>query len=537
MGAISGLGQGLGSIAKTLGATTGTTANRVVKSALLAGPTDKFEGNAANLAPAPAPSYEERYAQALNMLDTYFDVLDTAAGKGKKDGKISEKDLKAALKNSDFPEELREACRFLLKNKSVFQNLKNGWWCSTINKKNVANALSKLPEALRRPSVIDSAYQAKWANAVTQLNLYFDLLDTAAGKGKRDGKIGHSDLKAAAKNPELPQELRDACRFLTNNPAAYNQLDASANGKRDGLISKKDVAAVFEKLPEELRGITPSAFNYRLTWANAVTQLNLYFDLLDTAAGKGKRDGKIGHSDLKAAAKNPGLPPELREACQFFISNPAAFNQLDASANGKRDGLISKKDLAAVFFSPARPVDALATLDFSAMQVDFDRLWNESFPGPGGVATEHGGTLVVDPSGALRIVNMGMGNSGSFSPNLNVGSNQTILGIFHTHPYDSGATGISFSGGDAAYLINMQQNFIIAQSGTEQFMYMRTDASPKRVDFRQLNNAQNARITELRKSGMSFSEASKQAARETAQAYGLAYYEGSNGIFHRVYPA
>jgi len=365
--------------------TTGATANTAVKSALLSNRVDKFEGNAVSWAPAPAPapSYEERYAQALNMLDTYFDVLDTAAGIGKKDGKIGEKDLKAALKNLAFPEELREACRFLLNNKSAFKHLKSGWWSSTINKKSVANALSKLPESLRRPNVMDSAYQAKWANALNQLNFYFDLLDTAAGKGKRDGKIGHSDLKAALKNLSLPQELREACRFFLNNPAAYNQLDAAANGKRNGLISKQDIAAMLEGLPAGAFR-RPSVIDtvYQANWANALNQLNLCFDLLDTAAGKGKKDGLIGHSDLRAASKNPALPQELREACRFLLNNPAAYNQLDAAANGKRDGLISRQDVATALqigkTGLGDEVDALAALSPS-LWMDLERLKSEGW--------------------------------------------------------------------------------------------------------------------------------------------------------------
>jgi hypothetical protein len=36
--------------------------------------------------------------------------------------------------------------------------------------------------------------------------------------------------------------------------------------------------------------------------------------------------------------------------------------------------------------------------------------------------------------------------------------------------------------------------------------------------------------------GMSFPAATQQAAAETAQAQGLAYYQGKNGIFQKVGP-
>jgi type VI secretion system secreted protein VgrG len=187
--------------------------------------------------------------------------------------------------------------------------------------------------------------------------------------------------------------------------------------------------------------------------------------------------------------------------------------------------------------TPATPAAAPATINLSGMQNDFDEQWSNSFPN--GVSEEHGGTFVSDASGNLSMVNPGGGEQGSFSPNLNVGADQTVQGVSHTHPYDAsegGYTGISMSGGDAGYVINNHQNIIVAQSGTDQFMYMRTDASPTNVDETKLNNDHNARIAQLIAGGKDFSEASKIAAKETAEAHGLAYYEGSNGILQRVYP-
>jgi type VI secretion system secreted protein VgrG len=187
--------------------------------------------------------------------------------------------------------------------------------------------------------------------------------------------------------------------------------------------------------------------------------------------------------------------------------------------------------------APATPQQAPARVDLSPMQSDYNQLWGQSFPN--GQSQEHGGTIVADPSGKLSLINTGGGQSGSFGPNLATGPNQSVVGIFHTHPYDAtegGYTGVSLSGGDAAYMINQKQDVIVAQSGTDQFMYMRTQASPASVNAVALNNAQNARIGVLQGQGMGFSDASRQAARETATQYNLAYYEGSNGILDRVVP-
>lgn len=189
--------------------------------------------------------------------------------------------------------------------------------------------------------------------------------------------------------------------------------------------------------------------------------------------------------------------------------------------------------------TPATPDDAPKEVNLSSMQGTFNQLWGSSFPN--GKSQEFGGTIVKDiKSGEYSILNTGGGNSGSFSPNLNVPNGKEVMGVFHTHPYDKTEglhTGVSLSGGDAGYFINKQQAVIIAQSGTDQFMYMRTAQTPSQVDYNVLNNAQNKRISELMtNAGKSFSEASKQAAAETATNHGLAYYEGSNGKLTRVTP-
>ena len=83
--------------------------------------------------------------------------------------------------------------------------------------------------------------------AVATVKENFDLLDTAAGIGGKDGLIGVVDLEAITKTPAAPSHLKEAAQFLLNNPAYRNQLDVAAGiGKVDGLIGKVDVDA-FQK--------------------------------------------------------------------------------------------------------------------------------------------------------------------------------------------------------------------------------------------------------------------------------------------------
>lgn len=164
----------------------------------------------------------------------------------------------------------------------------------------------------------------------------------------------------------------------------------------------------------------------------------------------------------------------------------------------------------------------------------FQKLWGNSFPG--GKSQESGGTIVRDHNGKDSVVNEGTGTSGTFSPNRTVSPGQTVIGIFHTHPYDKsegGYTGVSFSGADISIAANKREPDYV-QSGNQQFMIMPTEETGKNLDYTKLNDDQNRRIQDLVNSGKDFSEASRIAAKETAQANKMAYYEGKDGVLQRV---
>ena len=134
----------------------------------------------------------------------------------------------------------------------------------------------------------------------------------------------------------------------------------------------------------------------------------------------------------------------------------------------------------------------------------------------------------------MKMVGAGAGRNpaaGSFDPDLKTEPGQVLKGVFHTHPYDASEgshTNVSLSGADAAYMINNGHELIVAKSGAGIFVFKRTSETPARVDYQQLDDDQNARIGELTNAGSSFSDASRQAAKETAKRFHLKYYEGSN---------
>ena len=80
---------------------------------------------------------------------------------------------------------------------------------------------------------------------------YFDLLDTAAGQGKKDNVVDLADLAAVAKNPDLPEELRRAADYVVKNPAIANALDVgNKTDEVDGKFGLKD----FESFIKEHEG-------------------------------------------------------------------------------------------------------------------------------------------------------------------------------------------------------------------------------------------------------------------------------------------
>ncbi len=218
------------------------------------------------------------------------------------------------------------------------------------------------------------------------------------------------------------------------------------------------------------------------------------------------------------------------------VNTGAVLAQSD-DAKPKARPATTASDVAGV----ASPGTAPSQIRLSpAVETVLDTQWKKSFPG--GKSQEQGGTIVADAKGNLSVQNIG-GNgstSGTFSIDTTIKdpSNFTLVGSFHTHPYDkseSSYTGVSFSGADIGNLINAtDQNIKIVRSGDREFALVRTKDTPTSVDASALNKSQNERIAALVGKGYPLPQASRIAAAETAKTYGLAYYQGSNGTLERI---
>ncbi|MDT3337935.1 RHS repeat-associated core domain-containing protein, partial [Shewanella sp. SP1S1-7] len=188
---------------------------------------------------------------------------------------------------------------------------------------------------------------------------------------------------------------------------------------------------------------------------------------------------------------------------------------------------------ADTFRLPMLPSGAPDEVNLTELNSRLQGLWDKSVESG---YIEYGGTI-VDLFKRILLVNTGSGTGKTFTPDLKVRGSMNILGTVHTHPYseaEGGFTGVSFSGEDIAYLINNKHSIAITMSGTSQFMLMRTASSPAEVDHNRFGRLQNIRIAELVNNGLDNSQASRIAASETAKQYGLAYYEGTNGVFKKV---
>ena len=168
-----------------------------------------------------------------------------------------------------------------------------------------------------------------------------------------------------------------------------------------------------------------------------------------------------------------------------------------------------------------------------------------------GSKKERGGTLVVNKSGVFELVNEGRGGADNFFlPNLKAGDGATVVGTFHTH-VDTDRLSTSESnpkgyinkapgGGDIAYALENKLDFTIVKAPGTEFMLVRTEATPAKVDGDALRAEYQKALNEGTVSGnriRSEEAVTQELARDYAKKYGLAYYEGKDGVFTRVEPA
>jgi type VI secretion system secreted protein VgrG len=230
---------------------------------------------------------------------------------------------------------------------------------------------------------------------------------------------------------------------------------------------------------------------------------------------------------------NAQSSPLLPQASGDTRSQAPAFLQLVQAEAGKRRAASG----SSIAILPKSPQNAPSRIDLTPLQAQFDDLWKKSDAPLPADDREYGGTLVTDRQGNLKPINVEKGEKDQFKPNLQAGPGETVQGVFHTHPKDRPEEpSQGFSADDIAAMFRYNLNAIIMQSGSDQFMYLRTAATPANISPGLIGSAHGLRVIRAMENGMDKSAAKREAAKQTAQAFGLAYYEGSNGVFTRVSP-
>jgi hypothetical protein len=237
-------------------------------------------------------------------------------------------------------------------------------------------------------------------------------------------------------------------------------------------------------------------------------------------------DGKPGEQKDGA-----GTPTTTGAAQEAVPDNRKLLNDADAALRSQ-PAVTRAEDLKNI----ASPADAPKTIVISgAMQQDFNALWDESHPG--GTPQEFGATLVTDKNGELSLANMGTTEkTDSFTPNLTIPPDKAIVGTFHTHPYgppadDQNYTDVSFSGTDAEYMVDNNQDLSLCQSGTGQFAFVRTQQTPNNITSGEaVKMAEDEKNNLVKNYNIGFPQATQMAAEDVAERYHLAYYQGENGV-------
>ena len=202
--------------------------------------------------------------------------------------------------------------------------------------------------------------------AASALFKHKEKADTANGWGAAlfgaDKQIGKEDLQAIVNDPQkYPADLVKAAAYFLKNPGEFQKIAGDHLISFDELANKVQRDAQTKAAQQKATCGTPSHKGAERTSGTKEMRDNLrketqlqrafehgakilakFFDILDTAAGGGVKDGGIGRADLEAALKDPYLPKELRQVIEMALKSPTFMNYLDMADGSRKDGLITR---------------------------------------------------------------------------------------------------------------------------------------------------------------------------------------------------
>ncbi|WP_164009839.1 hypothetical protein [Pyxidicoccus trucidator] len=262
---------------------------------------DGYASSASILAPGSSPLDPKMlgYADSLRVLEANFDQLDFLDGK--KNGSLTKKDLERISSDSSLSPQLRNAARFMLENKALFERLDN-----------------------RGP---------------------FSNLGFLGMLGDND-RFKASDLRGELRRVEgefarygRPERPGSGVPGPGTTPPGPGTTPTPGTGGTPGCDSPTPTTPV----PAPSGGtLDPDFREYR----DALSVLSQNWDTFDSAVGA--KDNLLTRDNLAAILNNPATSATLKRAAQFFKDHPEYFDRLEMAAGvGGRDGIVGRPDVTA----------------------------------------------------------------------------------------------------------------------------------------------------------------------------------------------
>lgn len=241
------------------------------------------------------------YADALKVLEANFSQLDLQDGK--KNGGLTKKDLERISSDASLSPRLRNAARFMLENKALFERLDNqGSLAGVAFVRWVGNdrfSLGDLRDELKRVEGEFARYGRPTRpgggvpGPVTPGPVTPPECETPVPATPTPGRPTSPTSPTSPTGPLDPdfREYRDALSVLSQN---WDTFD-SAVGARDNLLTRDNLEAILG---------SPAASATLKRAAQFFKDHPAYFDRLEMAAGVGVRDGIVGRPDVTAALRD-----------------------------------------------------------------------------------------------------------------------------------------------------------------------------------------------------------------------------------------
>ena len=134
--------------------------------------------------------------------------------------------------------------------------------------------------------------------------------------------------------------------------------------------------------------------------------------------------------------------------------------------------------------------------------------------------------LLIFGENNKQLINHRIGFRKRVSPDTATGSDQTFVGIVHTHPPHRETKGVAFGEADFEQMIEDGNIISLLQTGSYLLALVRTQATPSVVDGEVLRRQMSEAEDEAKASGATTLQALLLANLKLCEIYGLAFYYG-----------